>query len=76
MFADTFQDRLADARVEADRRRADKNGYDLVTKVETSPYGGYRVRSMPADYYVDRIADDPGILPAGGWGQRWAELAR
>lgn len=62
MFADTFHDRLSDAMTEAARRRADPSARDLVTQVGESPYGGYRVRSMPADFYVDQIADGPGIF--------------
>jgi hypothetical protein len=37
-------------------------------------YGGFRVRSMPADFCVDQIADGPGVL-MGGLRRRWPELA-
>lgn len=73
MFADTYHETLADAMKEASRRRSDPAGRDLVTKVDESPYGGFRVRSMPADFYVDQIADGPGIV-GGGFGRRWPEL--
>lgn len=74
MFADSFHDKLADAMNEATRRRTDPAARDLVTKPEESPYGGYRVRSMPADFYVDQIADGPGVF-SGGLRRRWPELA-
>jgi hypothetical protein len=74
MFADTFHDHLADAMKEANRRRAEPGARDLVTRVDESPYGGYRVRSMPADFYVDQIADGPGIFTSG-LRRHWPELA-
>ena len=73
MFADTFHDTKAAAMKEVARRRADPASRDLVTRVEDSPYGGYRVRSMPADFYVDQLADGPGIF-SGGRSHRWLEL--
>jgi hypothetical protein len=74
MFADTFHDHLADAMKEAARRRADPAARELVTRVDDSPYGGYRVRSVPADFYVDQIADGPGVFGAG-LRRPWPELA-
>ncbi len=74
MFADTFHDNKADAMKEVARRRGDPAARDLVTRVQESPYGGYRVRSMPADFYVDQIADGPGIF-GDGRSRRWPELA-
>jgi hypothetical protein len=75
MFADSYFDRYADAMQESAHRRANANAGDLVTKVEESPYGGFRVRSVPADFYVDQIADGPGMF-LGGLTRRWPELAR
>ena len=58
---------------EASLRRTNPADHELVTKVEESPYGGYRVRSIPADFYVDQIADGPNTM--GGWmSRRWPEL--
>jgi hypothetical protein len=74
MFADTFHDRIADAMAEAANRRADPRSSGMITRVETSAYGGYRVRSMPADFVVDQLADGPGMF-SGGLRGRWPELA-
>jgi len=74
MFADAFHDSLADATKEAARRRTGLAARDLVTRIEKSPYGGYRVRSMPADFYVDQIADGPSLF-GSGLRCRWPELA-
>jgi hypothetical protein len=73
MFADTFHERLLEAMNEASRRRADPEGKGFVTRVERSPYGGYRVRSLPAEFYVDQIADGPAILPIS-LRRRWVDL--
>jgi hypothetical protein len=72
MFADTFHQHMADAMKEVSRRRSDPASRDLVTRVEESPYGGYRVRSVPADFFVDQIADGPSTFFAT---RRWPELA-
>jgi hypothetical protein len=73
MFADTFHKTKQEAMDEVARRRADPQGKELVTRVERSPYGGYRVRSMPADYYVDMLADGPVPVSAGHVRRRWDE---
>ena len=48
-------DTLEDARREALRRRR-KNASEphIVTKVESSPYGGFIVRSIPVEFMVER----------------------
>jgi hypothetical protein len=72
MFSDTFHKTMQDAMDEVARRRADPRGMELVTRVERSPYGGgYRVRSMPADFYVDMIADGPMPISTGDIRRRW-----
>jgi hypothetical protein len=71
MFSDTFHNTLAEAMDEIARRRAALQGKELVTRVERSPYGGYRVRSMPAEYYVDLMADGP---VASNTRRRWEEM--
>jgi hypothetical protein len=73
MFADTFHEKLVDAMNEASRRRAHPDGKGFVTRVERSPYGGYRVRSLPAEFYVDQLADGPAVLPIRLL-RRWADL--
>jgi hypothetical protein len=61
MFADTFHETLADAVAEASRRRTDTQAAGLLTNVERSPYGGFRVRSLPADLYVDALSEMPEV---------------
>jgi hypothetical protein len=74
MFSDTFHDTLADAMEEVARRRNDPQGKELVTRIDRSPYGGFRVRSMPADYFIDLLADGP--VPGGlnSTRRRWEEM--
>ena len=43
----------AEARAEAVRRRGDPAWEGFVTRVVDSPYGGYLVRSVPLDLFVD-----------------------
>jgi hypothetical protein len=71
MFADTFHKTMREAIDEVARRRSDPSGKGLVTRIETSPYGGYRVHSMPADYYIDMLADGPMPVSTGRIRRRW-----
>jgi hypothetical protein len=73
MFSDSFHDTMEEALEEVARRRADSQGKELVTRVERSPYGGFRVRSMPAEYYVDLLADGPVPAGTGNNRRRWEE---
>jgi len=67
--ADAYFDDLKEAIEEARHRRA-RHTEGVITRVQRSPYGGYRVRSMPAEFVVDLMAD--GIpLP---WERRQPEL--
>ena len=43
----------AEARAEAVRRRANPAWEGFVTRVVESPYGGYLVRSVPIDLFLD-----------------------
>jgi len=69
MIADTFHKTMAEAMDEVARRRAQSK--DLVTRIERSAYGGFRVRSMPADYYVDMLADGPVPVSTDSVHRRW-----
>lgn len=60
-IADAYFDDLKDALDEARERRASHRGEGMITRVDESPYGGYRVHSIPADFIVDLMAD--GVLP-------------
>ncbi len=73
MFPDTFHKTMGEAMDEVARRRADPQGKELMTRIERSPYGGYRVRSMPADFFVDTIADGPVPISMGHVRRRWNE---
>jgi hypothetical protein len=62
MFVDTFHDTYAQAMEELERRRANPQGKDLITRIDTSPYGGFRVRSMPADLWIE-LATEGMVSP-------------
>lgn len=68
MFADTFHDSLTDAIAEVQRRRKDAEAEQLITRIVESPYGGFRVRSIPAEFIIDQMADF-GIVtaPVASW---------
>lgn len=55
LFLDTFHEDIDEAITEAHRR---KSGSEVtITSVEPSPYGGWRVRSIPAEFAVDLMSD-------------------
>ncbi len=58
----SFHTTLSAALRESARRRSFPDSAEMIVRVEPSPYGGYRVSAMPADFYVDQLAD--GLLPA------------
>jgi hypothetical protein len=74
MFPDSFHDNLADALEEVAKRRADPQSKDLITRVERSGYGGLRVRSLPAEFYIDLLADGPMPISGNATRRHWAEL--
>ena len=55
--SDAFFDTMREAMEEAQRRKADPKLKDFLTRVEPSSYGGFRVSSMPAEIFVDQLAD-------------------
>ena len=61
VFCNTFDEAVA----EIGRRKRDADADGVVTSFEESPYGGYRVYSVPADDIVDNLVDPiyPGIHP-------------
>lgn len=59
VLSDSFHKTMSEAVAEAARRRANPALKDVLTKVEPSPYGGFRVRSYPADLFIDQLADGP-----------------
>ena len=48
---------MQDAADEARRRRSNPAYADMLTNVDRSGYGGWVVRSLPADVAVDFLAD-------------------
>jgi hypothetical protein len=56
-FVDAFFETYAEAMREAQHRKMTL-GDPIITRIEESPYGGYRVWSMPADVYIDLISEN------------------
>lgn len=56
-IADAYFESQRDAVAEACSRRQKAESVDLLTRVMPSPFGGFVVRSMPADFYAELIAD-------------------
>ncbi len=62
---DSFHNTMAEALAEAQRRKSEPSGKDMVIRVEPSRYGGFRVRSTPSDLYIDQLTDGPFMSGAG-----------
>jgi hypothetical protein len=62
MLPDSFHETMPDAMRELERRRKVAGERDCISRIEPSPYGGYRVRSIPVDFLVD-MATDWGMMP-------------
>jgi len=73
MFPDSFHTTMQEAMDEIARRRAAPQGKEIVTRIESSPYGGYRVRSVPADLYVDMLAEGEMLIAANHARRKWEE---
>lgn len=54
---DVFCGTLGEAMAEIGRRKRGANADGMITRFEESPYGGYRVYSVPADFAVDELVD-------------------
>ena len=59
LYRDSYHDSLDDAVREAHSRKA--AGEPIITKVEESPYGGWRVRSISAEFAIDFMADSAPV---------------
>ena len=71
MFADSFHPNLSSAIAEMQRRRKEADTEQLITRIEESPYGGFRVRSVPAEFVVDHLADVGVMSPSAS---AWSKL--
>ena len=62
MFPDAFFDGFTEARKELERRQLlSAQGEATISKMEESPYGGFRVWSMPTDVYIDLLSEGFGV---------------
>lgn len=61
-------DNFEDAYAEAQRRRVADAGDELIIRVEPSPYGGYRVRSLPTELVIE--ASPKQVLRRWAFGTR------
>ena len=63
-IGDVYCKTLDEAIKESARRKRDAKVAGVITRFEKSPYGGYRVYSLPADTLVDDLVDPivPEIL--------------
>jgi hypothetical protein len=62
MFADSYHKTHSAALDEVQRRRDLARTEQLITRIEKSPYGGYRVRSVPAEFILDHFADSSMLI--------------
>lgn len=56
-FQDVYCDTIHEVFAEIRRRRSSPDAEGLVTRFEESRYGGYRVYSMDAEFFVDELVD-------------------
>ena len=63
MIADSYAQTREEADEEVRRQRRDPAFVGYITKVETSPYGGFRVRSVSAEWAVDCLVNGPAVMP-------------
>lgn len=70
-FRDFHCDTLEKAFAELHRRKGIAEG--VITRLEESPYGGYRVYSVPVDVFIDDLVDpiQPQV-PGSGFSPRKA----
>ena len=66
-YCDTFDEAFAEV------RRRKSAAEQIITRLDESPYGGYRVYSIPLDLFVDDLVEpsQPSI-PGGGFTTRKA----
>lgn len=68
---DVYCDTIDEVFEEIRRRKSSPGAEGAITRFEESPYGGYRVYSVDAEFLVDELADpvQPRV-PASGFASR------
>ncbi|MDE2975822.1 MAG: hypothetical protein OXU64_14050 [Gemmatimonadota bacterium] len=74
LIADSHHDTRQEALEEASRRKASPVAPDAVTRVDESPYGGYRVYTVSLSLAMEVFTDmaESGVFPAPSSGGRSA----
>lgn len=65
LIADSYHDTMQEALQEASRRKASPVAPDAVTRIDESPYGGYRVYTVSLSLAMEVFSDmaESGVLP-------------
>lgn len=74
LLPDAYCDTIDDVFAEIRRRKALPGAETAITRFEESPYGGYRVYSVDAEFVVDELVNpiQPRIPRSGFAGRRKA----
>lgn len=66
LIADSYHDTRQEAFEEASRRKASPVAPDAVTRIDESPYGGFRVYTVSLRVAMEVFADmaESGVVPA------------
>lgn len=67
-FEVAYFDDEEDARKEVQRRKISASGNEILVKMLSSGYGGYKVISIPIDMLLDQIIDSPFSQPLISFG--------
>jgi len=74
LIADSHHDTRQEALEEASRRKTSPVAPDAVTRIDESPYGGYRVYTVSLRVAMEVFTDmaESGVLPGPSGGRRSA----
>lgn len=72
LIADSYHDTRREAFEEASRRKAAPVAPDAVTRIEESPYGGYRVYTVSLSVAMEVFTDmaESGVFPTPSGGRK------
>ncbi len=72
LIADSHHDTRQEAFEEASRRKASPVAPDAVTRIDESPYGGYRVYTVSLSLAMEVFSDmaESGVLPEPSGGRK------